>query len=128
MWSLTSNMPASGKTISASQRFSTASETRQIRSRNKGNWMIRKLYPKFPNNLLGGFPFPLLSRMLRTREDRNASDLRQPFLEQFNAFANEFKRQITHTGEISSGVCNALNKLAIDRITAETEHNRYRSL
>jgi hypothetical protein len=62
--------------------------------------------------------------VLRPSENRNASDLRQPFLEQLNAFAHKLNGQIAHAGKIAGWSRPTLDEFTIDRITAEAEDHR----
>ena len=63
--------------------------------------------------------------MLRPGEDRNAPGLRQPFLEQLDAFADELDVQIAHAGKIAGRLGPALREVSVDRIAAEAEdHGR----
>ena len=61
--------------------------------------------------------------MLRPREDCNPPRLRQPLLEQLDAFAHELDGEIAHAGEIAAGSGPALHQLDIERIAAEAEHD-----
>src|SRR5437763_12622683 len=59
--------------------------------------------------------------MLRPREDRNPPRLRQPLLDELDAFAHELDGQVAHAGEIAAGPGPALYELNVERIAAEAE-------
>src|SRR5437764_3863778 len=56
-------------------------------------------------------------------EHRNSPRLRQPLLDELDAFADKLDGEIAHAGEIAAGPGPALHELDVERIAAEAEHD-----
>src|SRR5258707_227287 len=89
---------------------------------------IRKLEPELGGRLLRSLPLEGLTGMLRPGEHRNPPRLRQPLLEELDAFAHELDGEVAHAGEIAAGPGPALHELDVERIAAEAEHDGLRRL
>jgi hypothetical protein len=74
----------------------------------------------------GGLRLPklrLLARVHHIRQDGDSGDSRQGFLEQPQTFLHQLVRQEGDAGEVPARTREAADKLGLDRVAAEAEHD-----
>ena len=88
--------------------------------------IVREHQSELRRGRLRRLPFPLLSRMLRIGDDRDALQVRHDFLEERQPLAAKFRPEKGDAGDVAARMAVAGGDLRRDRIGAHAEHDGLR--